>query len=395
MLTLLVAVARLTNSLMEGTMSRLPIRLSCLFVALIIATARGGPPASRLYVKTLPPGARVVLDGEALGVADGLFIVLPGDHTVILELEGYEPAKHAVQVAPERITRLVLTLVKAVGAEAAKPQRGEGFEAAVAMLGKAELPQALGGAMLTAVRQHPGESRWAGRSEGVLFGIAAKKLPGGAIRQRATPALLELTHSLAVQEMLKAKTLLDRYAAAGLDDATVLRQAVSRAAGGLQITGEATGLTHRASVQDDYATAYAFAEAGKLTAQLLQPVELEKVRAAYREVMHAQARDLMQRKNWADALALWGHLHTRKLISQALYLDAATCFVELEQAGDALKILVEAFDAYAAEASADWLEQCGDLACKLGDAGEPLAIKAYKQASTRLRNTLSTTPKAN
>lgn len=100
--------------------------------------------------------------------------------------------------------------------------------------------------------------------------------------------------------------------------------------------------------------------------------------------MHAQARDLMARKNWPDAIALWHHLHTRKLVSQALYLDAATCFLELQKPADALMVLEEAFAAFAPAAAADWLELCGDLAIKLGKPGEPLALLAYQTASARL-----------
>jgi hypothetical protein len=360
-------------------------------LAIGAGVATAGQLPTRLYVRTIPAGARVVLDGKELGLSDNLFIVLPGGHTVTIELEGHLPEKRDVKLPAERITRLVITMVKRqdpVGGDPAEPDGG-GFEAAVAMLARARLPQALGEAMLTVVRQHPGESRWSGRQADSLFAIAAKRLPTGPIRQRATPALLELTHSLAVQELLKAKSLLDRYAAAGLDDATILRQAVVRAAGDLQVTGSVEGLTHQAAAQGNFAVAYVFAQEKSLTAHLLQPAELAKVQTAYREVMHAQARDLMARKNWKDALALWGHLHTRKLVSQALYLDAATCFVELKQPDDALKILQEAYAAFAVGASADWLEQCGDLACKVGQPGEALAVKAYKQASARLRNTVS------
>ena len=370
------------------------LRISMLLLLLPgIAVEGAAPPPTRLYVRTIPPGARVVLDGKELGLAPGLFIVLPGDHTVTLELEGFTPGKEAVNLPKERITRLVLTLVKREEpVEEKAPAKGDAaaFEAAVALLARAKLPQALGAAMLAVLRQHPTESRWSGRAGNTLFALAAKKLPAGPIRQRATPALLELTHSLAVQELLKAKSLLDRYADAGLTDATTLRQAVVRAAGELHVTGNVEGLTHQAAAQGNFAVAYVTAEDRALTAHVLQPAELEKVQTAYREVMHAQARELMARKNWKDALALWGHLHTRKLVSQALYLDAATCFIELKRPDDALKILKEAHVAFAARASADWLEQCGDLACKVGKPGEPLAVNAYKQASARLRNTVST-----
>ena len=51
--------------------------------------------------------------------------------------------------------------------------------------------------------------------------------------------MLNLTGMLAFQELLKAKCLLDRYAAAGLTDATTLQRAVTEAAGTLRVEGNA------------------------------------------------------------------------------------------------------------------------------------------------------------
>ena len=100
--------------------------------------------------------------------------------------------------------------------------------------------------MLAVLRQHPSESRWSGRAGSTMFGIAVKPLPAGEIRRRVIPTLLELTHLWAVQELLRAKSLLDRYTATGLTDATTLREAVVDAAGTLQVTGLATGAIHQA-----------------------------------------------------------------------------------------------------------------------------------------------------
>ena len=83
-----------------------------LFLGLIYQHAVAEELPTRLYVRTVPPGAKVVLDGKELGIADGLFIILPGDHMVTLELEGYSPQKRDVKVPAEHITRLVVTLVR-------------------------------------------------------------------------------------------------------------------------------------------------------------------------------------------------------------------------------------------------------------------------------------------
>ena len=244
--------------------------------------------------------------------------------------------------------------------------------------------------MLTVLRQHPAETRWSGRDGNTLFGIAVKPLPQGESRPRAVPAMLELVQMLAVHEVLKAKSLLDRYAAAGLTDATTLRQAVEAAAGQLQVTGKAKGVVHQAAVRSGFAVAYIVAEQADLSAYLLQATELEKVRTAYRDVMHRQARDLMARSGWADALLLWQHLHQRKLVSQQLYLDAARCFQQLGQTPDAVRVLSEAIETFAKSGTAEFFEQAGDIALEIPtEPAQTLAEQAYQKAIDTLRETVS------
>ena len=265
-----------------------------------------------------------------------------------------------------------------------------GSRAASAYLTRAEVSGPVREAMLTVLRQHPGETRWSGRSGSSLFAIAVKRLPGDTIRQQTGPALLNLTHMLAVQELLMAKSLLDRYAESGLTDATTLRQAVLQAAGGLEVTGKVRGVQHQATSQGDFSVAYVLADESALSAHLLQPVELEQVRTAYRNAMHTQARNLMQRSNWKDAILLWQHLHTRKLVSPGLYLDAARCFKELGQDRDVVRVLGEAINTFGPKAGPEFLERAGDLALTIQtEEGQKLAEQAYRGASEGLREQIS------
>jgi hypothetical protein len=80
-------------------------------------------PTTRLYVKTVPQGAQVMLDGRPLGPSDGLFIVPPGTSRVRVEFEGGEPQERVVEIAAGRITRLELDFATP---EAARPANGGG-----------------------------------------------------------------------------------------------------------------------------------------------------------------------------------------------------------------------------------------------------------------------------
>ena len=277
------------------------------------------------------------------------------------------------------------------GSAVAKPASDAAFKAAVDYVSQADIPEPLRETMLTVLRQHPTETRWSGQKGATIFALAAKSLPSGKMRSRATPALLELVHTLSVHELLKAKSLLDRYSASGLSDATTLGSALEEAAGKLQVTGNAQGAVHQSAVRGDFVVAYVHAEESALTAHLLQPAELEKVQIAYRNVMHRKARELMERSDWENALLLWQHLHQRKLVSQQLYLDAAQCFKQLGRENDTVRILSDAVTSFREAGSPEFFEQAGDLLLEIEtDEALELAEKAYVSASEALKNTVST-----
>ena len=361
-------------------------------------------PATRLYVRTVPTGANVLLDGREIGKSDGLFPVAAGTRTLVVELDGYLPDERRVEIAADEITRVELQLKKQpqvpgkTSVTVQPSNAGIGVEnkgdadakAATTYMTDANLATPVRDAILTVLRQHPDESRWSGREGKTLFAVVVKRLPEGKISQRTTPATLELTHMLCVHELLKAKSLLDQYAATGLIDATTLREAVVNAAGKLDVTGKMTGAVYQAALRGDFAIAYVLAEEPAMTAHLLQPVELEIVRTAYRDVMHRQAQRLMKQSNWRDALLLWQHLHKRKLVSQQLYLDAASCFKETGQVQDAIRVLTEAIDTFGKGGPPEFLEAAGDIALAIGtQGGESLAETAYGMASKQLMDTIS------
>lgn len=65
---------------------------------------------TQLYVKTVPPGATVVVDGKTLGKSDGLFEVTPGPHKVTLRSEGFKSEERSIEAVEEEITRIKVKL---------------------------------------------------------------------------------------------------------------------------------------------------------------------------------------------------------------------------------------------------------------------------------------------
>lgn len=72
-----------------------------------LAAVQQSPDATtRLYVKTIPAGAEVTVDGERLGTSDALFLVPAGMRRVSVQFDGQEPEVRQVEVAAGRITRV-------------------------------------------------------------------------------------------------------------------------------------------------------------------------------------------------------------------------------------------------------------------------------------------------
>lgn len=87
-------------------------------LSLVLATVLA-PPAktsaersTRIYVRTTPPGASIVLDGKELGTSDGLFLVPPGVRKITLEMDGYDPEAKTVDVKEGWITRVEVRLAR-------------------------------------------------------------------------------------------------------------------------------------------------------------------------------------------------------------------------------------------------------------------------------------------
>lgn len=413
---------------------------SIVYLAVILAAAQPEirleeTGSTRIFVQTVPPGAQVVLDGKPLGQTDILVLVPPGVRKISLELDGYQPEVHEVEVPKGWITRVEFQLQtvgrgspdpahpsdETVGRGSPDPAHPSGetvgrgspdpahpaleerlstppnthddssaAQAARLWIGSTELPAPMRQAMQTVLDQHPTQSRWSGRSGSSLFALAAQRLPTGEIRDRSVPPMLGLVHVQATHELLKAKSLLGRFSETGLDDATTLRRAVEEAAGELRVMGRVQGVVHRAAAVDGFAVGYVVADESTLSAFLMQPSELQVVQAAYRDVMHRQARQLMERSDWQNALLLWRHLHQRKLVSQPLYLDAARCFLKLGQIDDTIRVLSEALTAFGDSGSPEFFEQAGDLVFEIEtDEAQSLAEAAYRKASDALRETVS------
>jgi hypothetical protein len=89
--------------------------------------ATSASPKTRLYVRTVPPGAQVMVDGKPLGASDGLFLVPAGTSRVSVQFDGQTPQVQQVEIAAGQITRIEIKLGEAAAAGARGMGVGAGF----------------------------------------------------------------------------------------------------------------------------------------------------------------------------------------------------------------------------------------------------------------------------
>lgn len=72
-------------------------------------------------VKSVPPGARITLDGKPAGVTDLPIATYPGSHVIELARDGYEVAKQTVEAVENTTTPVTVTLRPPSGAGSRRP----------------------------------------------------------------------------------------------------------------------------------------------------------------------------------------------------------------------------------------------------------------------------------
>jgi len=230
------------------------------------------------------------------------------------------------------------------------------------------------------IRQFPQDLRWAVTEGDKIYAIATAAIPEHESPQIAIQTL-RIAELRAVNELFVSKGLLDRYVASGLDDVSVLKNAVRAVASSRSFQGSAALATKMSTVVDDWAIALVIANERTFVIKLTDDTTVEDVRNAYRTILHDMMRQLMAVRNWNEAIKIWEHCEECALFAPDLFVDAAK--VEIERANEtaAVSILQAAFETYRDHPDDQFFETVGGLLepIKMPEA-QALAMKSYQQA---------------
>ena len=165
------------------------------------------------------------------------------------------------------------------------------------------------------------------------------------------------------------------------------REAIAKALAALETTTQgrlSPGLQSRAAVLDNGIVALVWIEEDRIASYRQQPPPLGEFRPAYCQALYPTAKALFQESKHRQALNLYQEmyaLHCHQPI--AYFLDAAECFLALQQPEDARRLVNHLFSEYAPSLGSSEAERSGDVPFATGD--EANARKAYELALSRLR----------
>jgi hypothetical protein len=206
-------------------------------------------------------------------------------------------------------------------------------------------------AMLAALNQHPEANRWSGVDDKHIFGISVVAFTDRDERDGDVRMFRVTARLTAAKEMLFAKVLLDKYAETGLTNAGFLREAVAAANESFAVTGRVTYNIDETFISGNQIVGIVVADRNKVVAIMTEPARIDTVRIAYREVVQRQSNRLIADQKYDEALQTLLTLRQARLFNREHLLDVLRCFIGLDRANGAERIVQNLIDAYSDDLS--------------------------------------------
>jgi len=201
-------------------------------------------------------------------------------------------------------------------------------------------------AMTTALNRHPETDRWSGVDDKHIFGISVVPFTDRDVRDGDVRMFRITARLIAAKEMLFAKVLLDKYAETGLTDAGFLREAVAAANESFSVQGRVTYSIDETIISGNRIVGIIVADRNKIETTMTEPARIEAVRSAYREVVQHRANRLIAGQKYEEALQTLMMLRQARLFDREHLFDVLRCFVGLDRAVDAERIVQSLIDGH-------------------------------------------------
>lgn len=129
-----------------------------------------------------------------------------------------------------------------------------------------------------------------------------------------------------------------------------------------------SGLQSRSAVLETQVVALVWIEETRIVAYRQQPPAMEQFLPAYCQALYPTAKALFQEQRFSDALALYQEMYARQCQRPiAYFLDAADCFLALEQPSDARRMAQYVLNRKSPTMDSETAERLGDILFSASD----------------------------
>lgn len=250
-----------------------------------------------------------------------------------------------------------------------------------AWLNESRLPSAVQNAFRARFAADPQAREWLVTQEGQAYALAYQ--PFSATTHPQIQQAIRGVVEMKARHLLLLYATGEHYQQQGFGN----REAIAKALTAVDATTQGQlfpGLQSRAAVLDQAAVALVWIEENRIASYRQQPPPIEQFRPAYCRALYPTAKALFQERKYRQALALYQDMHGLHCHQPTAYfLDAAECFLALQQPEDARRMANYLLTEYGASLNSSDAERAGDMLFEAGD--EDSAQKAYQWALTKLR----------
>lgn len=250
-----------------------------------------------------------------------------------------------------------------------------------AWLSQAHLPPAVQNAFHARFAAEVQAHEWLVAQDGQVYALAYQAL------SPATPAPIQQALRSQVEQQVRQLLFLyaagEHYQQQGFSN----REAIAKALATLETITQGRllpGLQSRAAILDSGIVALVWIEEDRIASYRRQPPSIEQFRPAYCRALYPTAQSLFQEGQHRQALTIYQEMHSLHCRQPTVYvLDAAECFLAIQQPKDAQRMAKYLLTEYASSLSSSEAERLGDVLFSTGD--EESARKAYEWGLSKLR----------
>lgn len=250
-----------------------------------------------------------------------------------------------------------------------------------AWLGESPLPRSVQNAFRARLATDPQAREWLVAQDGQVFVLAYQ--PFSLTTHAAIRQARRGTSEMKARHLLLLYAVGEHYQRHGFSN----REAIAKALTTVDTTIQGRllpGHQSRAAVLDQGAVALVWTEEKRIAGYRQQLPPLDQFRPAYCRALYPTAQALFQERQYRQALAIYQDMHNLGCYQPTAYfLDAAECFLALQQPEDARRMANFLFVNNAASLSSSEAERAGDVLFAAGD--EEAARQAYELAWSKLR----------